>query len=163
MFCPGCGYQITAAQVRFCPGCGFRLDGVTDLLARAGEPAPPESQKSANLSERQKGVRLGVKVILFSVVLFPIFLGLSVVFDSPGPLMPPVTIFLAGLAWSLYSALFGEEGPPPQQAQMPPRPRELVMPVRQNITAPGVGAQRPQEAALPPSVTERTTNLLKDE
>src|SRR5687768_18445781 len=109
MFCPGCGYQITAGHVRFCPGCGFRLDGVKDLLARNGEPVSQEPQSPANLSERQKGVRLGVKLVLLSVVLFPIFLALSVLFDSPGPLLPPATIFLTGIAWSLYSAIFGEE------------------------------------------------------
>src|SRR5687767_4307037 len=128
MFCPGCGYQITAAQVRFCPGCGFRLDGVTDLLARAGEPVSLEPQTSTNLSERQKGIRLGVKLILLSVVLFPVFLALSVLFDSPGPLLPPATIFLSGLAWSLYSALFGEQSFSSQQAQIQSRPRGLVMP-----------------------------------
>ncbi len=168
MFCPGCGYQITAGHVRFCPGCGFRLDGVTDLLARNGEPVSQQSQQSkasADLSERQKGVRLGVKIILLSVVLFPIFLGLSVLFDSPGPLLPPATIFLAGIAWTLYSAIFGEERLPAQVAQMPPRPHELLMPVRQSVTAPNIGSQNPQtrEPVHPPSVTEHTTNLLKDE
>ncbi|HEX5735344.1 MAG TPA: zinc ribbon domain-containing protein [Blastocatellia bacterium] len=169
MFCPGCGYQITAGHVRYCPGCGFRLDGVTDLLARNGEPGSqgPQAQPQAlaNLSERQKGVRLGVKLILLSVVLFPIFLALSVLFDSPGPLLPPATIFLAGIAWSLYSAIFGEEGLPARPVKTPPRPRDLIMPVRQSVTAPTVGPHGPQtrEPVHPPSVTEHTTNLLKDE
>ena len=165
MFCPGCGYQITAGHVRFCPGCGFRLDGVTDLLARNGEPVSQNSQVSTNLSERQKGVRLDVKLVLLSVVLFPIFLALSVLFDSPAPLLPPATIFLSGVAWSLYSAIFGEEGFPARAAKMPPRPPELIMPVRQSVTAPTVGPHGAQtrEPAHPPSVTEHTTNLLKDE
>jgi hypothetical protein len=165
MFCPGCGYQITAGHVRFCPGCGFRLDGVTDLLARNGEPVSQISQARTDLSERQKGVRLGVKLVLLSVVLFPIFLALSVLFDSPGPLLPPATIFLSGVAWSLYSAIFGEEGFPALPAKMPPRPPGLIMPVRQSVTAPTVGPHGPQtrEPVHPPSVTEHTTNLLKDE
>lgn len=162
MFCPGCGYQIAAGHVRFCPGCGFRLDGVTDLLARNGEPVSQQPQASTNLSERQKGVRLGVKLILLSVVLFPIFLALSVLFDSPGPLLPPATIFLSGIAWSLYSAIFGEEALPVRPARMPAPPRELIMPVRQSVTAPTVGPQT-REPVHPPSVTEHTTNLLKDE
>ena len=165
MFCPGCGYNITASHVRFCPGCGFRLDGVTDLLARNGEPVTQQPQAGTTLSERQRGVRLGVKLILLSVVLFPVFLGLSVLVDSPGPLLPPATIFLAGIAWTLYSAIFGEENVPARFAQMPQRPRELIMPVRQSITAPTVGTHGPQtrEPVSPPSVTEHTTNLLKDE
>ncbi|HJQ69180.1 MAG TPA: zinc ribbon domain-containing protein [Blastocatellia bacterium] len=167
MFCPGCGYHITAGHVRFCPGCGFRLDGVTDLLARNGEPAGQQPKASEGLSERQKGVRLGVKLILLSVVLFPVFLALSILFDSPGPLLPPATIFLAGAAWSLYSAIFGEANPPPPFAHIEQRQRELIMPMRQGITAPGLGAHGPQtrerEPAHPPSVTEHTTNLLKDE
>jgi hypothetical protein len=141
------------------------LDGVTELLARDGDPAPHKPQKSGALSERQKGIRLGVKLILLSVVLFPVFLGLSVLFDSPGPLMPPVTIFLAGLAWSLYSALFGDDSLPVQRVQMPPRPRELTLPDRQSVPTTGSMSDRPavSQAGPPASVTERTTNLLKDE
>ena len=165
MYCPGCGYQTAEGQVRFCPGCGFRLDGVTELLAREGEPVEGQTQMPLPLSERQQGIRLGVKLILLSVVLFPIFLGLSILFDSPGPLMPPVTIFLAGLGWSLYSALFGNESLPAQQAQIDARPRGLVMPVRHSVQTTGSMAERPAvpQAIPPASVTERTTNLLKDE
>jgi hypothetical protein len=165
MYCPGCGYQTAAGQVRFCPGCGFRLDGITDLLARAGEPAPPQSQMPTNLSERQKGIRLGVKLILLSVVLFPIFLGLSVLFDSPGPLMPPVTVFLAGVTWSIYSALFGEQILPVQQTQIQPSPREVLMPGRHSVPNTGAMPERPtvSQTIPPASITERTTNLLKDE
>ena len=165
MYCPGCGYQTAAGQVRFCPGCGFRLDGVTELLAREGEPVGGQSELALPLSERQQGIRLGVKLILLSVVLFPIFVGLSVLFDSPGPLMPPVTIFLAGLGWSLYSALFGDQSLPAQQAQIQSRPRELFMPERQSVQTTGSMAERPavRQAIPPASVTERTTNLLKDE
>jgi hypothetical protein len=166
MFCPGCGYHTAAGQVRFCPGCGFRLDGVTELLAREGEPLGRQPQTPTMLSEREKGIRLGVKVILLSVVLFPIFLGVSVLFDSPGPLLPPVTIFLAGLTWSIYCALFGERNLPVQQAyQIHPGPRELLMPGRHSVPNTGAMPERPAvpQAIPPASVTERTTNLLKDE
>ena len=160
MYCPGCGYQTTEGAVRFCPGCGFRLDGVTELLTRAGEPEAP-----AALSQRQMGLRIGVKIILLSLVLSPVFLGLSFLFDSPVPLFPPVTLFLAGLAWALYSYIFGENVLPPKQAQIPARPRELALPQRQSVPNTGFISKQPQAPATvhPPSVTERTTNLLKDE
>jgi hypothetical protein len=165
MYCPGCGYQAAEGKVRFCPGCGFRLDGVTELLARAGEPVGREPETPASLSQRQSGLRLGVKLILLSVVLCPVFLGLSFLFDSPVPLFPPVTLFLAGLAWALYSHLFGEDGLSPKQAQIPARPRELALPVHQSVPNTGFIPKQSQAPAIlnPPSVTERTTNLLKDE
>lgn len=165
MYCPGCGYQTDEGKVRFCPGCGFRLDGVTALLARAGEPVTSEPETSADLSQRQAGLRIGVKLILLSVVLCPVFLGLSFLFDSPVPLFPPVTLFLAGVAWTLYSQLFGENILSPKQAQIPARPRGLVLPVHQSVPNTGfISNQSPAPAtAHPPSVTERTTNLLKDE
>ena len=165
MYCPGCGYQTTESKVRFCPGCGFRLDGVTELLARAGEPVTGVPESTADLTQRQIGLRIGVKIILLSIVLSPIFLGLSFFFDSPVPLFPPVTLFLAGLAWTLYSYMFGENVLPPKQAQIPARPRELALPQRQSVPNTGFMVNQPQAPATahPPSVTERTTNLLKDE
>ncbi len=165
MYCPGCGYQTAEGAVRFCPGCGFRLDGVTELLARAGEPVTGEPKATVGLSQRQVGLRIGVKIILLSVVLFPVFLGLSFLFDSPVPLFPPVTLFLAGSAWALYCQLFGENILPLKQARIPARPRELALPQRQSVPNTGfISNQSPAPAtAHPPSVTERTTNLLKDE
>ena len=166
MYCPGCGYKAAEGAVRFCPGCGFRLDGVTELLARAGEPvASGQPETAGGLSQRQIGLRIGVKLILLSLVLSPIFLGLSFLFDSPVPLFPPVTLFLAGLAWSLYSYIFGENVLPTTRAQIPARPRELALPQRHSVPNTGFISDQPRApaAAHPPSVTERTTNLLKDE
>ena len=165
MYCPGCGYQTTEGSVRYCPGCGFRLDGVTQLLARSGEPVGSEPEALAGLSQRQVGLRVGVKLILLSVVLFPIFLGLSFIFDSPIPLFPSVTLFLGGLAWTLYSQLFGENVLPPKQSQFPASPRGLALPSRQSVPNTGFISNQSNAPATvhPPSVTERTTNLLKDE
>ena len=165
MYCPGCGYQTTEGAVRFCPGCGFRLDGVTQLLARAGEPVKYEPETSEDLSQRQIGLRIGVKLMLLSVVLTPVFLGLSFFFDSPVPLFPPVTLFLAGLAWSLYSHLFSENVLPPRQDRISARQRELALPNSQTVLTTGsISNQSHAPASVhPPSVTERTTNLLKDE
>ena len=108
--------------------------------------------------------------MFFSAVLFPIFLGLSFLFDHPAPLFVPFTIFLAGLSWMLYNLIFGEEIP--RTVNLPGRPAELRSASAKNALGPGtdnwvsgVGG-RPvstSELAQPPSVTENTTKLLVDD
>jgi hypothetical protein len=75
----------------------------------------------------------------------------------------PLTIFLAGLFWALYCRLFADN----KQAlknQMPAqlyRANEYLPPV---IPAPVLRAREPNTAEIiqPPSVTEYTTNLLRN-
>jgi hypothetical protein len=116
--------------------------------------------------KKRKQVRRGAKLLFFSAVLFPIFFGLSIVADSPGPLVVPLTVFLAGLAWLLYFVLFGEEAAQDYAGRgreglregrnAPPLPPATFVP------ASGFGARPAHTAdmAQPPSVTEQTTKLL---
>lgn len=140
MYCPRCGNQPASDRVRFCPSCGFRLDGVADLLARDGFPANPSNVprtnelQSGEPSERMRGIRRGAKMVFFSLAMFLPVLGFCFVVESPGPLILPASLFLAGIFWMSYYRLFGDEnapasksrpeppyfGPPPQNASFPP-------------------------------------------
>jgi hypothetical protein len=165
MYCPRCGQQAFD-EVRFCSRCGFRLDGVTVLLDQDGSIAPPAIQSQAgDVSPRQKGIRLGVKLIFLSIIIFPIFMAIAVSrdVDSPAPLLVPLTAFLIGLTRLLYSVIFEAEWSPakpvPQTLQgRIPKPNAGLSPPPASIRG-----SRPVNTAdmlQSPSVTENTTNLL---
>jgi hypothetical protein len=108
-------------------------------------------------------------MMYFSAVLFPIFLGISIAADSPGPLVVPFMVFLAGLAWMLYFVLFGEEVPPAGVAEGRKKFSDSrnapALPPSTFVPASGFGQRRANTAdmAQPPSVTEQTTRLLDEE
>jgi hypothetical protein len=168
MFCPRCGQQQVSDEVRFCSRCGLSLASVPALLA-GGEVRAVERAPQGVLTQKRAGVRRGAKLMFFSAVLFPIFFGLAIVFDSPGPLILPFTVFLAGLAWMLYFVLFGEEVPHARAEKSPKQMREArgaqALPPSTFAPASGFGARRADTAdmAQPPSVTEQTTRLLDEE
>ena len=166
MYCPRCGQQAFD-EVRFCSRCGLRLDGVTVLLDHDGAIETPVQESHASReSARQKGIRLGIKLIFSSIVLFPIFfaIALSHKVDSPAPLLVPLTVFLVGLLRLLYSVIFEEERPlsksrlPYLQAR-PVNQNAVLPPPPSSITA----SRRVNTADMlhTPSVTENTTNLLE--
>jgi hypothetical protein len=185
MYCPSCGKQQVNDNVRFCFRCGFQLGGVTDLLHNQGIPSHQLNQQPLNqqppvlapISPRKKGMKNGAKLMFLSAVLTPIFFAIAVgPADHPGPLIVPFTIFLAGLCWLVYSAIFGEDytipqAPkfpqqfgtnPPQQFAAPPPRTALPSADNYHITMPGQRANT-SEIVDPPSVTEHTTHLLEKE
>src|SRR5829696_5238990 len=102
MFCPKCGQQ-SSDEVRFCPKCGLQRAGLAAYVA-GNEDAP-----AAELTAKRRGTRRGAKLMFFSVVLFPIFLGFCFLVDNPIPLFVPFTVFLTGLVMLVYARLFGDE------------------------------------------------------
>ena len=107
--------------------------------------------------------------MFISGVLFPVFFGLAVAEDTPGPLIVPLTIFFAGLAILLYSVLFGEDTPiSTEQSHEPSRLRGLfgsrgsLPPAPASVDMQPGGSQKVRTSELvgPPSVTENTTRLL---
>lgn len=154
--------------MRFCPRCGLSLASVPALVAGL-EAAPPEGAGRAARSKKRKRVRRGAKLMFLSAVLFPIFFGLAIAVDEPGPLIIPVTVFLVGLSWMLYAYLFGED----DEQEPAARGREVLregrnapsLPPATFVPASGFAARRADTAdmAQPPSVTEQTTRLLDEE
>jgi hypothetical protein len=164
MFCPRCGQQQISDEVRFCPRCGLSLAQVPALLAAGVEP----TAKGAPTRKR-KQIRRGAKIMFFSAVLFPIFLGISIAVDEPGPLVLPFTVFLVGLAWMLYFVIFGEEIPRADVAEGRKEFRDShtapALPPSNFVPASGFGQRRANtsDMAQPPSVTEQTTRLLDED
>jgi zinc-ribbon domain len=166
MFCPQCGQQSTE-EVRFCPKCGLSLvphaallaghDPASSAAVAAQPPAP---------SARRTGTRRGAKLMFFSVVLFPIFFGFSILIDGPGPLIIPFTVFLAGLAWLVYARLFGDDlvhiHHAASRRDLKPGADKPALGAAQFVPASLFNQQRVHTAEIvqPPSVTENTTKLL---
>jgi hypothetical protein len=161
--------------MRFCSGCGYPLDATSQLLVTDGMPTlQPSMQQPPHVPEkkpRPKGVKIGVILMLMTVVLFPLVLGLVALADHPAPLIIPFTLFLAGLATAIYSWIF-KDASPPQPYQQAPRPFPVNHPVNQPPALPPGEAYgvrnfnqpvNTAEMVNPPSVTESTTTLFDKE
>jgi hypothetical protein len=129
---------------------------------RPAAVAPPSPEQTA----KRRGMRRGAKLMFFSVVLFPVFLGLGLLVNHPATLFVPLTVFLAGLVVLVYSLLFGEELIPARGAA---ERRDLnagadrpALGAQQFTPASPFAQQRANTAEIyqPPSVTENTTKLL---
>jgi len=170
MYCPNCGQQQIADNTRFCSRCGLPTDGLARWLAGQAAFTTPDDETPKELSPRRKGIRRGGKILFFSGVMLPVFVFMSAVADSPGPLVFPFTLFLIGITILLYSILFLEKtAPKPKPVVQPtfgPSSVGQALPPAANTWANNVraGAVRTSELVQgPPSVTENTTKLLRDE
>lgn len=168
MFCPKCSQPQASDETRFCPRCGFLLAGLKELVAAGGlSAAPTRDAPAQQLSPRQRGIRQGARLIFWSVVLFPLFFGICFIFDSPGPLIVPATLFLIGLTLMIYARLFGESCLPAwdrkADAQLG-RPAHdfALLAAHSRVPAGALGPQDAQTAEMirPASVVDHTTNLL---
>jgi hypothetical protein len=163
MYCPNCGQEIVSDGLRFCPRCGLSLTGIDQFLDSDRTPNP---QTGLRIFKR-KELRVGAQLIFFSIFAVPPAIIFSIVFDSPGPLAIPLLMFLAGITWLSYTFLFGkglsrthdEDGK--QLSERRPAGlneyREYVSPIQT------FGRATTNELVTPPSVTERTTNLLNED
>jgi hypothetical protein len=173
MYCPKCGQQV-AESMRFCSRCGLPISEVADWLAGAvGEGAsalaPRDEAQESVLSPRRKGMRRGAKIMFWGGILLPLFFVFSLIADSPEPLFVPLIILLIGLAWLLYSRLFGEEVQPnriqpPQDVRLGATPISALPPASDaGVVGSARREARTAEIAQPPSVTDHTTKLLDRE
>jgi hypothetical protein len=161
MYCPRCAQQQLSPEVRFCSRCGFELRAVSHLLATGGLVPTPEDP-SGELTPRQKGIRLGAKVLFASFVALPLLIAFSAFVDHPASMVVFVTLFLIGIFRMLYARLFESN-----QKPFPATPPALAAPARENALPPyqpPASVVRPAgatgELSEPPSVTERTTHLF---
>lgn len=165
MFCPKCG-QPSPDEIRFCPKCGLSLVPHAALLAGSSVPSAGLSGEQAPARTRKQiATRRAAKLMFFSVVCVPIFIGLSVAAEGGEPLLIPLFAFLVGLAWLVYARLFVDD-----VAQVPRRTSRKDLGAGER---PALGAQQfvpaasfnqqpatTAEIAPPPSVTEHSTRLL---
>ncbi len=181
MFCPHCGQQQIADDVRYCSRCGFQLKGVTLLLASGGElPSSVVVAGSGEISPRRKGVRQGGKLMLFGIFLGPLFAILHDMIHTLADLsLIGAFVFMAGLLRLIYALCF-EDGALRQQMSstqfvyVPPKASQhnfahgrdaAELPPAQSIPAREFVARRmnTSEINYRPSVTENTTRLLENQ
>lgn len=185
MYCPQCGQQQISVEVRFCSRCGFPLNTVGEILAGGGAlPATASGAKgSQKLSPRQRGVRQGAMLMLSVMLVVPLVIFVLVeLMNAPEELIPlaAITCVIGGLLRILYALFFEEKYapvasqnfvppyvPPSIPAQMSrPQQNASLQPPQQGTQVPSfMPARRPDtaELATPPSVTDHTTRLLRDE
>lgn len=114
MFCPKCAAEINSNETKFCSKCGFTIKAVREIVK---ENKADESE----ISQFQKGLRFGVKLLLLALILLPIFQILSGLFPPDDKLVessPSSTWFdflgnavlialtLSGIARIFYAFVF---------------------------------------------------------
>ena len=166
MFCPRCGQQCVT-DVRFCSRCGLPLNVIAEVTANLGMAVKVGTDAALSTKPpRQKGVRIGTILMLAAVALSPLFFALAVLVDGPAPLLGPVTLFLTGLCFVLYSRTFGEELPAPAQRQPypvlkpPNNPVLSLPPQRPSIDSFASRKVATSDMAEPPSITDHTTQFF---
>lgn len=170
MFCPKCNQQQLSGDVRFCSRRGFPLHVVAKLLSNDGALIADQIEiKETEPLIKRKGMRIGAKIVFLSVFLsFPAF-ALSVLFDSPFPLLIAIIPFLIDLAQILYIYIFGESIIPlkreDKSAELKATEPQFSLPDSQSIPTPFFNPKPLDTAEIiqPLSVTERTTKLLKND
>ena len=162
MYCPRCGQQL-ASETRFCSRCGLPMNAVTDILVNEGLPSAKPGANDKPTANR--GVRFGVKLILLGILLAPLCLGISFALDAGFPLFAPLTVFLAGVLWLVYSLIFKEAPITPgwYGGSWPPELKEGQAP---RLSSPHTindalsRAATTGEMLAPPPITDHTTHLL---
>ena len=179
MFCPGCGQRQLSDEVRFCPRCGLPLAAHAQLLA-SGEEADGawEQEEPPGLSPRQRGVRKGLIWMAAGLVFGLIVLLLTALQEDFFVFLVAAALLIAGgLVRLLHAALLEEGAAPagrkklaeagPTQARglrHAPGARGAELPPARETPADYLARRvETAEIASPPSVTEGTTRLLKDE
>ena len=160
MFCPKCGLQ-NGDETKFCRGCGAELTRVmaaleakvSDRIAKLKKPTRSLGERSVILYSR------GIRGILTSVAFFAIT-ALMLIFGQDVKLfwLIPLTLGSVVFAGSIsrfvqasgYKKLAAQEGP----AELGAAREEFLEPARSFYDTDDL-------AAVPFSVTERTTNLLR--
>ncbi|HET9787635.1 MAG TPA: hypothetical protein VFP47_10900, partial [Pyrinomonadaceae bacterium] len=98
--------------MRFCSRCGLPMSGLAEWIASGGAPAARGAETQALRLPRKKRRQRGSKLMFFSLVLFPVFLVISLMFDEGAPMVVPVFLLFVSLIMMMYSRFFGEETSP---------------------------------------------------
>lgn len=116
MFCPKCACEVVSDETRFCSKCGFTLNTVRKAVENNGK-----NEDLSELSDFQKGIRFGIKLLLLALVLIPAFQILGGFFTPDDRLVESspssswfdllgnavlITLFLGGTARIFYAIVF---------------------------------------------------------
>lgn len=178
MFCPKCSQQQVSDETRFCSRCGFQLGVVKALLASEGSGEIQASGKGKlDRSLRKRDLTIGAMLMFFVA-----FVVAAITVDLPPSHSARIALLI--IAWLILSLFInivplvrylfhGEAQTPASNDSLSGLVSGMMkksgesrasLPPAQSIPA-NFGAQRVQTAEVvhPPSVTERTTNLLDKE
>ena len=179
MFCPKCSQQQSAEEARFCSRCGLQL-GVVKALLAADDTATDARGAAPDRSLRTRDMSVGAALMFFvALVLALVALEMPPSFNSR--IYPLVVAWLALMVLvnirPLVRYFLGTGAPrhAKDAAATAPAPdlttkvaassrRSALPPATEGVPASAFGAQRVNTAEVvhPPSVTEHTTNLLRD-
>ena len=179
MYCPQCGQNQVANDVRYCSRCGFLLTNVEQLLAAGGTFPQTLTTKKKRQKSRRNGVRQGVLMMMLATLIVSLIGAMGG--DKEAVAFFAVVGYIGGLMRIIYSLLFlpsAEEvklnqslfepayvapaspafnvAPPQPAAQLSPHvPRTSLFDTPRRNTG---------ELVTPhTSVTDHTTRLLKQE
>lgn len=167
MFCPNCGQQQATDELRFCSRCGFQL-GVVRAVVAAGDTQA--ATRPPDRAQRKKDMTIGA-ALMFGCALLAAAITVSV------PPASSARIVLLLIFWLLLSLainlrplwryFFGgsaahETKGVPETASLGGSKAAAPLPPTQSAPAQFLRAPRFDTAEVvgPPSVAERTTNLL---
>ena len=180
MFCPQCGQQQMAAEIRFCSRCGLPLNLVSEVVANGGTlPQLERINQTKNFRSRSSGLKFGlIWFLVLTFLLTPIFAVLNL--EEMVPVMA-ILGFIGGILIMVYSVMFLEKKPKElsnaasnQFTETNPNylrgnaganalPPQQTYPVSDYVQ-PQAGSWRANTEDLQPSsVTEQTTKLLNEE
>ena len=128
MYCSNCSHLMAANEVQFCSSCGFPVVRLNEIIAGGGKTKNDEDQAAKNkLSPRQKGLRLGLALMLLSAILIPAYVLLAALFPANDRLVESavsdtpfekisqailITMFMLGLVRAAYAWFFQEQARP---------------------------------------------------
>jgi hypothetical protein len=175
MFCPKCSQQQVSDETRFCSRCGFELNVVKALLSSENLPQNAETSKP-DRSLRKRDMTIGAAIMF----LFA-FIVAALTVDMPSSHSSRILLLI--VAWLLLSLLINikpmiqyflradNSAPAADDFSLSKTVSGLVsgnkksLPEAHGIPASDFVAASVNTAEMlkPPSVTERTTNLLDKE
>ena len=182
MFCPRCGEERISQETSFCSKCGYLLTGTAELLEAGGTPLVPTTDRMVGASPRLRGIKLGMFMLLLTIVLAPIVGIISVFALNTEPWPVGVVIFLlggGGLLRIVYALMFeSKERTPLLPEEGWPKAGMVGAAAatdEQQLSGPGSKGELYPSSFIPPpsnrwldtndleptSVTDHTTKLLE--
>lgn len=176
MFCPKCGQQQLSEETKFCSRCGFLLTAVWDLVSNNGlSNQTLAAAESGAISPRKEGLRRGGKLMMIGLIIIPLLIIISELFNLNPALVIAVSIitFWGGILRMIYARLFESAYPNEIDAEQKTLSfAKKMLGKKTNALPPqsiSVSSYAPPSASnwrdtndLPqPSVIENTTKLLE--
>jgi hypothetical protein len=184
MFCPTCGQEQAAENVRFCSRCGFLLIGISEVIANNGL-IPTNSNHLAETekdSPRKRGIKQGAMIMLVGMLLIvPLIAMLHIATNTEPIIMAIAAImsFWGGLLRIIYAYMFESkfltgktleekiissvQSLKGNQMNQPALPPQQSIPATDYVSPKAGSWRTTNDLVQPSSVTDSTTKLLENE